>query len=175
MILTPTAEFKVFLMTLAVLFAAVLTVARISDERRPKFLFVLFLIYLVFQSFQFMEFFPFTSFQRYAQSQDASVRYIVMKARLGNGTEFAKAPEKVLPALGHGRLKHFLKMVFRNPRLTDELATSYARAYEKRFSESSEWPIWDLRYEKMKWNVETDPYDADHGYLLKRLIGEPQG
>jgi hypothetical protein len=174
MIITKVFEFKIFVLTLAVLFLAVLTMTRRNEKRRPQFLFFLFMIYLVFQGFQYMEFYPLTAFQRFAKPEDRAAKYFHVVPRLEDGKAVELPPERILPVLKNGRYKYFMKSIFVTPSLADEFATSYNRAYERRVKKFADPALLGLEYEKRKWDLQRDPHDADRGFMVKELKGEPR-
>ncbi len=167
-------EFKIFALVLGALFLAVLTMTRSNDKRRAQFFFILLMIHLVFQGFQFMEFYPVTAFQRFAVADEKAVKYVRLSARLEGGKELNVPPVEVLPVLRSGRYRHFSKTIFQNPAMADEFATSYNQEYEKRFRKSGMPAIWQLDFEKKKWDMARDPYDAERGFLVKKITGEPR-
>jgi hypothetical protein len=174
MIITKVFEFKIFVLSLGVLFLAVLTMTRAEDKRRPQYLFVLFMIYLVFQGFQYMEFYPLTAFQRFAKPEDRAVKYTQLVTNFEDGSSRKLPPENILPALKHGRAKFFLKSVVRKPAMADEFATSYNRAYERRVRKAGDPLILDLDFENKKWDLERDPFDLEQGFQVKKIKGEPR-
>lgn len=169
-----TLEFKIFVLTALVLFFAVLTVARAHDKRRPQFFFILYLIYLVFQSFQYLEFYPLSAFQRYALPDDQPARYTKAEGVLDGGSILKAGPEQVLPVLAHGRIKYFIKTVFQRNTMADEFAQSFNKGYEKRIRKAGDPPLLGVQFEKRKWDIARDPKDADRGFLIKKINGEPK-
>lgn len=174
MIITKVFEFKIFVLTLGVLFLAVLTMTRSGDKRRPQYLFALFMIYLVFQGFQYMEFYPLTAFQRFAKPEDRSAKYFQLVTKLEDGKSEKLPPEQVLHVLRNGRFKYFAKTVLRKPEMANEFATSYAKAYDRRIRKFNEAGVLEIEFENRKWDIARDLADENRGYTLKKIKGEPR-
>ena len=121
-----------------------------------------------------MEFFPLTAFQRYSVAEDRFVKYFQVIPKLDGGKVLKAAPEEVLPAAAHGRLKYFLKAIFQKPALADDFASSYNLGYEKRLKKPGDAELSEIVFEKRRWDAVRDLYDPERGYLVKKLTGEPR-
>ena len=167
-------ELKLFVYCASIMFGAIILFTKPRESRRPKMLLTLFLGYIVFQCMNMVEFFPLTAFQMFSFREDRAANYLKLVPVLEDGRIVQFPPHMVLPVLVDGRAKRYVEDALKDPQVAQEFAKAYADAYDEKFRQVDKPGIREIRFEQWKWHFMDDPFDPDHGFLVKRVIGKPR-
>lgn len=152
------------------LFIFVLLKTHIRQKQRPMLLFCLYAAYAALQAVLPLEFFPFTSFPLRSYPESKAARYVKVLKVMEDGSVLPMGSHPLLRTFSGGRSKSDQERIFSMPRDCDRFAKAYGTYEFNRDPRVGQPLVRELHIESWKWDWNHDARDADHGFLVKRMI-----
>lgn len=152
------------------LFVLVLLKTNIRHKQRPMLIFCLYAGYLALQAVLPLDFFPFTPFPLRAYPESKSARYLKVSKIMEDGSVLPMNEHPLLLTFSGGRSKSVRDRVFNVPKDCNRFAKAYGTYDFNRDPRVGRPLVRELHVENWKWNWMHDAQDADHGFLVKRIV-----
>ena len=152
------------------LFVLVLLKTDIRHKQRPMLIFCLYAGYAALQAVLPLDFFPFTAFQLRSYPEAKTARYVKVSKVMQDGSVLSVSSEPLLRIFSGGRPKSALDKIFNSPGKCERFAKAYGIYDFNRDPRVGHSLVRELHVENWKWDWRHDARDADHGFLVKRIV-----
>ena len=153
-----------------ILFALVLLKTNIRHKQRPILILCLYLGYGALQCVLPTEFFPFSALPMRSYPEAKTASYIKIFKRMEGGDLIPFGRHPLLWSFTGGRWKNARNKIFENQKACDRFAKDYsvyAFGHDPHIGRPT---VRELHFESWKWDWRHDPHDADHGFLVTRMV-----
>lgn len=152
------------------LFILVLLKTNSRHKQRPMLIFCLYAAYAALQAVLPLDFFPFTPFPIRSYPESRAARYVKVLKVMEDGSVLPVTAHPLLRTFSGGRSKYAQERIFNLHRECDRFAKAYGTYDFTRDPRVGQPLVRELHIESWKWDWVHDARDADHGFLVKRLI-----